>query len=273
MEVGIVVRNMGNMSTKKMITYCAEQAELAGLDHIWTVDHIAIPPEQSEGSEGRYLDALATLAYLAGRTTTIKLGVSVLVLPYRPPLPTAKWIATIQELSSNRLILGVGPGWMEPEYKALGVEKKRRGKLTDIALNQIMSCFGSEDDIVTLNEQQFLFRPNPISPPIFVGGMTEKALERVVSFGSGWLPIGVDPTALQPKIASLKKMLAAVDKKMPKIITIGDLPTNKNEAEDNLSMCRELGVTGYISSFKYTDEASFQKRVEDLRNIKKNLRM
>src|SRR5207245_7134965 len=96
---------------------------------VGVVDHIAIPPYDAEGSDGRYLDPLATLAFLAGVTTRVGLGTAVLVLPYRPALPTAKWIATVQELSGGRLNLGVGVGWMAAEFRALGVDLRRRGAI------------------------------------------------------------------------------------------------------------------------------------------------
>jgi alkanesulfonate monooxygenase SsuD/methylene tetrahydromethanopterin reductase-like flavin-dependent oxidoreductase (luciferase family) len=110
MKLDITLRNMGPESTRDLLRTCARAAEEAGLDALWVADHIAIPPDDAEGSNGRYLDPLATLAYLAAATDRIGLGVGVLVLPYREALPTAKWVATIQELSGGRLLLGAGVG-------------------------------------------------------------------------------------------------------------------------------------------------------------------
>src|SRR5262249_59000977 len=92
----------------------------------------------------------------------------VLVLPYRPALPTAKWVATIQELSGGRLLLGVGGGWMAAEFRALGVDRRRRGRLTDETLALLDACFA--DDVAQANGQPFLFKPRPARPPLFVGG-------------------------------------------------------------------------------------------------------
>ena len=94
MKLGLYLRNMGPQSTTDMLLACARAAEDAGIDDLWVADHIAIPPDDAEGSGGRYLDPLATLAFLAGATQRIGLGTGVLVLPYRPALATAKWIAT-----------------------------------------------------------------------------------------------------------------------------------------------------------------------------------
>ncbi len=168
MKLGLCLRNMGPQSTPQVVLACARAAEAAGLDDLWVADHIAIPPDNAEGSGGRYLDPLATLAFLAGATTRIALGTGVLVLPYRPPLATAKWVATIQELSGGRLLFGVGVGWMEPEFRALGVPYAKRAAITDATLEFLRRCF--ERDEVEANGQPFLFLPRPARPPIIVGG-------------------------------------------------------------------------------------------------------
>ena len=176
MHIGVTVRNMGDQSTPAIMGACAAAAEAAGLESAWVVDHIAIPPEEAEGSNGRYVDPLIALAWLAGATRDIRLGVGTLVLPYRPALPVAKQIASIQELSDERLLLGVGIGWMEAEFRALGVERRRRGRISDEILAFIRACF--DNDIATANGQPFLFRPRPARPPIYVGGAAPHALRR-----------------------------------------------------------------------------------------------
>ena len=112
MKYGIAVRNMGPQSTRTTIRACAAAAEALGYDALFVSDHLCIPPDQTEGSGGRYLDVLASLAYLAGTTERIRLGISVMVAPYRPAVLTAKQVATIQELSGGRMILGIGVGWI-----------------------------------------------------------------------------------------------------------------------------------------------------------------
>ena len=113
MQFGIALRLMGTAANASVLRESARRAEEAGLDALWVPDHIAIPPDDAEGSGGRYLDPLTSLAWLASATERMRIGTAVLVLPYRPPLPTAKAIATIQELSGGRLELGVGVGWMD----------------------------------------------------------------------------------------------------------------------------------------------------------------
>src|SRR5438132_14149898 len=145
MQLGVVLRNMGPQSTRETLVAAARAADAApAIADLWVTDHIAIPPDDAEGSDGRYLDPLATLAYLAGATTRVGLGTSVLVLPYRPPLPTAKAIATVQELSGGRLRLGVGVGWMGAEFRAVGVDPRRRGPITDQTLTFLNRCFAAD---------------------------------------------------------------------------------------------------------------------------------
>src|SRR5258705_3437954 len=108
MKFAVAIRKMGPQSSHTTIRACARIAEEVGFDALFVSDHLCIPPDQTEGSGGRYLDVLATLAFIAGATDKIRLGISVLVVPYQPAVVTAKQVATIQELSGERLGLGVG---------------------------------------------------------------------------------------------------------------------------------------------------------------------
>ena len=257
------VRNMGPHSTPKTVLTCAQAAEAAGIDDLWVVDHVAIAPDQAEGSGGRYLDPLATLAFLAGLTKTIGLGSAVLVLPYRPALPTAKWIATIQELSGGRLRLGVGAGWMETEFRALGVPRERRGAATDATLDLLHRAFAS--DVVTENGQPFLFLPRPARPPILVGGSGRHALARAVRYGDGWLPMGSDPAKLAPTIAELRDTFAAAGKPAPQVVVITSLPLESpDEAVDRVGALAAVGVTSVIQGWRYADAAEFARSAETL---------
>lgn len=271
MKIGTTVRNMGPQATTTCLLHCARRAEELGLDHIWTLDHVAIPPDDMEGSNGRYLDPLATLAFLAAATERIGLGVSVLVLPYRPALPTAKWVATIQELSGGRFHLGIGAGWMAPEFQALGVDRSRRGRITDETIDFIVDCFGAADDMVEAHGQPFVFRPRPAMPPIYVGGMNDSALRRAVRIGDGWMPMGVDPQKLRPKAARLAELAQAAGREPPEIILLGGLRADQAEAEDTLRACAELGATQYIQSSRYANGSEFDRLAERLADLRARL--
>ena len=263
MHVGITLRNMGDQSTPATMSACAMAAEQAGLESIWVVDHIAIPPDDAEGSNGRYVDPLVALAWLAGVTTRIRLGVGVLILPYRPPLPTAKQIASIQELSGERLLLGAGIGWMDPEFRALDVDRHQRGRLADDTLAFIRTCF--DNDEVTANGQTFLFRPRPARPPIYIGGSPPHALKRAAKFGDGWLPMGMTPERLPSARAEYAEICAAAGEPVGEIVVMGGLPLHdRGAAAQALNHFREAGAARFVFGGRYADSDEYQRRVEDL---------
>ncbi len=258
MKLGITLRSMGPESTSRLLVDCVQSAERAGLDDVWVQDHIAIPPEDAEGSGGRYLDPLTTLAFLAARSTRIGLGVGVLNLPYRAPLPTAKALATIQELSGGRLQLGVGVGWMKSEFKALGVPRARRGRLTDETLAFIHRCF--ENDEMETNGQKFLFLPRPVRPPIFIGGAPPHALHRAVAYGDGWLPMAGDPEKLKAPIERLRELAAEAGRPRPEVKLMTALPLNEpDQALERLDLLADAGVTSLVHGARYTSHAEFEE--------------
>lgn len=261
--VGLSIRNMGVESTPDLMRHCAVEAENAGLHSIWITDHIAIPPDDAEGSGGRYMDPLTTLAWLAGQTSKILLGTGVLVLPYRPKLALAKSIATVQELSNERLILGVGIGWMKAEFNAVGVDLRDRAKVSEDTLAFLMDCFST--DIVTVNNQQIIFKPRPKKPLIFVGGGAPHATNRALDFGDGWLPMGNNPEKLAPHIQAYKKSAQAQGKKAL-VYTLGSLGQNRIAVQDKLMKLEDIGVDAVITAIPYSDNKSFSEGLENLQS-------
>lgn len=261
MHVGISIRNMGVESVPELLRHCAVEAERADLHSIWLHDHIAIPPDEAEGSGGRYLDPLATLAWLGGQTSRILLGVGVLILPYRPQLPVAKWIATVQELTGERLILGVGIGWMQAEFNAVNVALKNRVRISEQTLEFLHRCFAS--DIVRENGQEFIFKPRPARPLILIGGAAPHATDRALSFGDGWLPMGNDPDKLAPSIRDYRNQ-AKAQGKPSHVYAFGGLGDDRTCAQEKLARLEEIGVDAVITSVGYTDKTSFSKNLDAL---------
>lgn len=252
---------MGEQSTRDVIRGCARAAEGAGLDDVFVVDHVAIPPDDAEGSDGRYLDPLSVLAFLAGSTERIGLGTAVLILPYRPALPTAKAIATVQELSGNRLRLGVGVGWMRAEFRALGVERRQRGRLADRALDLLERAFAA--DQVEENGQVFCFRPRPARPPIWVGGAPPHALRRALRYGDGWMPMGGDPEKLRAPIQELRGAFARAGRGEPEVAVMAGLPLqDPDRAAGQAAALTEVGATRLICALRYTKLEDFERAVD-----------
>lgn len=256
MKVGVTLRNMGPQSQPDVMLAGARLAEELGFDSVWITDHIAIPPDDAEGSGGRYTDPLTTLAWLGGATSRIDLGVGVLVVPYRPPLPTAKAIATVQELTGNRLQLGLGVGWMDAEFRALGVDRSQRGRLTDEFLEFLASCFS--DTVVRSHGQSFLFEPKPAMPPVYLGGQAEHALPRARRFGHGWLPMVRSPEQLADALAGFDGP----------VTVMAGLPLEDVESSRKLlRRYSALGVERLVCAVRYETLASYETQLRTLAEI------
>ncbi|MFO0690210.1 MAG: TIGR03619 family F420-dependent LLM class oxidoreductase [Myxococcota bacterium] len=265
MRFGISLRTMGQAATRDVLRASAGLGEAAGLDTLWIPDHIAIPPDDAEGSDGRYLDPLASLAWLAAATERIRLGTAVLILPYRPALPTAKAIATIQELSGGRLELGVGVGWMEAEFRAVGVDRRDRGRIADEGLAFLHAAFDGPGDRAVSNGQAFLFRPNPRKPRIWIGGSAPHALTRAARFGDGWMPMTDDPEKLREPIAELARLFAEAGRGKPEVAVFAGLGRRTADEElERLAQLEELGVDELIQGARYDDLDGFRRALDPL---------
>jgi probable F420-dependent oxidoreductase len=263
MQLGIAVRSMGPQSAPQPLLACVRAAEEAGLSDVWIQDHIAIPPDDAAGSGGRYLDPLTALAWLAAGTHRIGLGTGVLILPYRPPLPTAKAIATVQELSGGRLRLGVGVGWMEAEFRALGVPRGERGRRSDETLAFLRDCFAADE--VIANDQKFLFLPRPPRPPIYIGGAGEHALRRTVRYADGWMPMTSEPEKLLPGIARLRVLADEAGRELPEVIAFAGLdPGRPDRLRERIEALAELGVFRIVIGTRYADADEFRRQVDSV---------
>ncbi len=266
MQIGVTLRNMGEQSTPELMLACAQAAEQAGMESLWITDHIAIPPDDAEGSGGRYLDTLTTLAWLAGHTSSIKLGSGVLIVPYRAPLPTAKQIATLQTLSGERLLLGVGIGWMDAEFRALGVDRHQRGAITDRTLAFLRDCFA--EDVLSANGQAFLFRPRPAKPPILVGGRAPHALQRAVQWGDGWLPMARQPAQIADDVALYHQLCRDAGKPPGSVSVMTSLPLDQPEAgREMLAEYEDMGVERIVCGMAYEALEEYQAGLQGIQDL------
>lgn len=263
MQIGMLLRNSGPVASAEFIAGCARAGDASDLDHLWVLDHVAIPPDDAEGSGGRYVDALATLAYVAGITQRIGIGTSVLVVPYRPPLATANWVAAIQELSGGRLTLGVGAGWMPAEFTVSDASLEKRGAITNDTLKFMHECFAS--DVVNRNGQEFIFSPRPQRPAILVGGNGKAALRRAAEYGDGWMPTNGNAAELREPVASLKAAMKAAGKAAPKVVPLTRLELDDAaKAGAHLSELAAVGCTGIEHAARYETVDEFKRIAEQL---------
>ena len=213
MKFGVFLPISGRATGPDTLMEAARSAETQGFDAVWSADRVVTPWQISTSypySENHefivppdrpFLDSLTCLAFLAGCTEKITLGVSVLVLPYRHPLYWTRVAVSIERLSRGRLIMGVGVGWMEEEFEAQGISFKNRGRMVDEQL-QILSSLWTQEHISFDGQfyrfHDLAFSPKPIQQPripIWVGGEGLAAQRRTAKYGDAWFPYFVEITA------------------------------------------------------------------------------
>jgi alkanesulfonate monooxygenase SsuD/methylene tetrahydromethanopterin reductase-like flavin-dependent oxidoreductase (luciferase family) len=175
MQLGVNVPNFGPGTDPGVLREWARLAEDLGLGILMVSDHVVITPDVAERYPEPFYEPFTTLSWLAGLTTTVRLGTTVLILPYRHPLLVARMAANLHHLSGGRFVLGAGVGWARQEFEALGVPFTARGRLTD-------ECLG------VLREARDAGRPEG-DVPVWTGGHSEAALRRAVKFGDAWHPL------------------------------------------------------------------------------------
>ncbi len=194
MHFGVGLPHFRQLASTEAITAVAQQAEALGFDSVWVSDHIVVPHSAIPRFGEVFFEPFTTLAYVAGKTQRIRLGTSVIILPYRSPLFMAKALATLDVLSGGRLIVGGGVGWLAEEFEALGVPFRERGARSDEAL-RVMRALWTESE-PRFEGRFFRFsgitaEPKPIQkphPPIWIGGASPATFRRAVEFADAWHP-------------------------------------------------------------------------------------
>lgn len=206
MQFGLSTLTHRVFSSADSFMAIAMAAERAGFDFLSVSDHLVVPAKvQSHypyvpggafgmAEHGHCFDVLSTIAFLAGVTRRIRLLTSVLVIPHRPAMLTAKMLATIDVLSKGRLIVGVGAGWMKEEFALLGANFVERGRVTDEYIAAFIELWTKEHPFFSgahVNFADAIFAPKPLQhphPPIWVGGESPAAIRRTIKLGNVWYP-------------------------------------------------------------------------------------
>ncbi len=233
MQIGCSTPTSGPLTDSDSLTRIATEAEMLGFDYVTVSDHIMIPTdidsrypytENGEFPSGARVDRheqLTTAAWIAAKTSKLGIVTSVMVVPHRPAVLTAKILATLDVLSKGRLVLGIGAGWMREEFEAIGTPPfEERGAVTD---EYIMAC----KELWEKDEPRFegkytrfanvMFQPKPTRRiPIWVGGESGPAMRRTAKYADGWYPIGTNPQfpmdTLTRYKAGVAKLRALVEK-------------------------------------------------------------
>ena len=177
MRLGVNVPNFGPGTDPDVLRRWAQVAEGLGFDMLMLSDHVVVTPDVAQFYPEPFYEPFTTLAWLAGITERIRLGTTVLIVPYRHPLLIARAAANLNDLSGGRLVLGVGSGWAREEFAALDVPFERRGALTDSHLAAVRAAWDAEPG----------YRAGSI--PIWVGGNSDAGIRRAVRIGDAWHPL------------------------------------------------------------------------------------
>ncbi len=249
MKFGVVFPLLRRWCDAKAVRDIAQAAESLGYHSIWTGDHLVAPVGPIEktavvqsrgewmrsvptrpkivpaaaffGQDNWFMEPYTLMGYLSGITTTIKIGVMIIVLPYRNPVVQARMVATLDNLCNGRLIFGVGSGHVQCESETLGVPYRERGPMTDEYLRLMIAMWTNDrasfhgkyynfDDVLTLGR--------PVQqpyPPLYAGGMSKPVIRRAVKMCKGWLAHGYSPEELARGIAYADEVAKEIGRKEP----------------------------------------------------------
>lgn len=224
MDYGLVLPSLGDDANRDGIIAAVALAEEHGFTDVWATDHILIDHAGAE-DYGRIYEAITTLAWIAGRSSAIRLGASVIVVPMRNAVVLAKQLATLDALSDGRLIAGFGVGWNAAEFANVGVAERfhERGAYTEEAINVCRHLWsGSREPFHGRfhSFEDFFFQPLPaqgVNVPIWLGGRDERALRRAGRLADAYHASAASPSALAGRIPVVRAAAEAAGRPMPRL--------------------------------------------------------
>ncbi len=239
-----------------------QAAEKAGFESVLAIEHVVIPSEYESvypyHSSGKLMgtpqismpDPLAWMSYASAVTTTLKFMTGVLILPQRNPLVLAKQVGTMDYMSGGRIMLGVGVGWLEEEFDALGLSFKTRGKYTDEAMAAMRALWAGDDvsyDGELINFTRVNSNPKPTngSVPFIIGGHSKFAARRAGRFGDGFFPATGMQGDLRPVLDMMREETVKAGRPADAVeITLGCPDALPNSGKDPLAAVAERAALG-----------------------------
>jgi probable F420-dependent oxidoreductase len=264
MKAGILLPQTGESATRENILFIAKQAEIEGLDSLWVFErllwpikpktpYVATPDGSLPVQYQNVLDPLEILTYLAGHTNQISLGTCLIDMLFHNPVVLARRFATLDLLSSGRVIAGLGIGWSKDEYEVSGIPFERRGQRADEFI-QILKRIWT-DEVVEFKGQFYSIPaskigPKPVQkphPPILLGGFTAKTFLRIVNYADGWIPVaGFGPLEQLKQTIDILREDARKANKDPSKIRIFALTYPNVQDSSSSSEQQRLPMTGTI---------------------------
>jgi probable F420-dependent oxidoreductase len=279
MKFGLMYANAGPFSFPEMLTHLVTTAERTGIESIWAVEHVVIPvgykstyPYDPSGKipapdQLPIPDPLLSLTYAAAVTRTLRLGTGILILPQRHPLYVAKEVATLDVLSGGRALLGIGIGWLEEEFDALGIPFSERAGRTAETVRAVRSLWKDAPEPFTgkfFRWGPLESHPKPVQKPgvpIIVGGHTEMAARRAARYGDGFFPGVADDEKLGWLLGILRDECARLGRDHTKIeVTAGRAAPNA----DSVKRLQDMGVARFVLPPPAFDPDGISKGLDDL---------
>ena len=264
MKFGIAFANIGPFVEPGEAGALAVAAEAAGFESIWTVDHVVVPAgyrseypydpsgKLPSGEATVFPDPLIWLSYVAARTSTLRLGTGILIVPQRNPLVLAKELATLDHLSGGRMILGAGIGWLEEEFTALGIPFAGRGSRTEEAIAAMRALWSQEQASYAGTTTAFrdcFLRPQPRGGtiPVHIGGHSEAAAQRAGRMGDGFFPLGVAGDDMVSLLDVMRRSAEEAGRDPATIeVTVSCAVTSGQEVLAAVAELAQLGVSRVI---------------------------
>ena len=282
MKVGFIGVGIGAGTDGESIRTLAVHAERLGFATLWAPEHVVLVegyksryPYSQSGEVMGHLDSpllspWVGLTYAAAFTRRIRLATGVCLVPEHNPLTLAKEIATVDHLSGGRVVVGIGIGWLEEEFQAMGIAWERRADRTRDYVAAMRRLWGDEVSAFSgefarfANVRSF---PKPVAGerlPVVVGGNTLPALRRVAEYGNGWFGLNLTPELAAEKLNRLRELLAAKNRKLDELeIFIG--PASHQPTADDFRKFHDLGVSELVlPPFGRRGEGEMIKRLEDI---------
>ena len=263
MKLGLFNINMGETTSPETLASVARAAEAAGFDSVWAGEHVVLPDPQVPPSpmapQDPALDPLLALAWAAAHTTTLLLATGIVILPQRNPVVLAKQVASLDAVSNGRVILGVGVGYLEPEFRAIGADFEHRGAVADEYLDAMQHLWYDDHPeyhgrFVEFSGVDAYPRPKQRPIPIVAGGHTPRAFRRAVARAHGWYGFSVTPETAAASIDGLRAAASQVDRPA----ALGELeitvtPRRPLDA-DAAAAYAELGVHRIVAASRPTHD-------------------
>jgi probable F420-dependent oxidoreductase len=248
-------------------------AERLGYDHVTCSEHVAIPIDVAQVRGGRYWDPLATFGHLAAHTSRIRLATFVLVLGYHHPLAIAKRYGTLDRVCNGRLVLGVGVGSLEEEFRLLEARFDDRGLRADDAMRALRAVFGQREPEyhgTYYDIDGMIVDPCGVQTdvPLWVGGRTARSLRRAVELGDAWAPFGLNAEAVGEMLARAEATLAWQARRTALEVWLQPSPLDPlaepSPTVERLARLSAAGATGVSARFVHHSRAHYLEQIEAL---------